>query len=270
VKRVRLGLFLFATGYHPAGWRLREARADGANDPAFLHRIAQTVEQGRFDFFFLGDALATSVDMQTRYPSQMVRLEPFTMMGNIAASTSAVGLVVTANTTYSEPYHLARMLASLDHLSRGRVAWNVVTGAEGRAAWNFGRDRHGDTDERYDRAEEFIEVVRRLWDSWEDDALLRDRGTGEFADPAKVRPIEHRGRFFTVAGPLNVARPPQGHPPIVQAGTSERARDLGARFADIVFTAQTRIPEARAFREDLHERAGSFGREPSPAIRSPR
>jgi N-acetyl-S-(2-succino)cysteine monooxygenase len=269
VKPVRLGLFLFATGYHPAGWRLAGARADGAHDPSFLHRIAQTVERGRFDFFFLGDALATSVDMQHRYPSQMVRLEPFTMMGSIAAATSAVGLVVTANTTYSEPYHLARMLASLDHLSRGRVAWNVVTGADGRAAWNFGRDQHGETDERYDRAEEFLNVVQRLWDSWADGSLPQDRGTGEFADPSKVHPIEHRGRSFSVAGPLNVARPPQGHPPIVQAGTSERARGLGARSADIVFTAQTRIPEARAFRRDVQDRAAAFGREPGRPIVMP-
>lgn len=269
MKRVRLGLFLFATGYHPAGWRLPGARADGAHDPSFLHRVAQTVERGRFDFFFLGDALSTSVDRQHRYPSQMVRLEPFTMMGSIAAATSAVGLVVTANTTYSEPYHLARMLASLDHLSRGRIAWNVVTGADGSAAHNFGKDRHGETDERYDRAEELLEVVTGLWDSWEDGALVHDRATGQFADPAKVHSLDHRGRCFSVAGPLNVARPPQGRPPIVQAGTSERAQALGARFADIVFTAQTRIAEGHAFRADLHARAAAFGRQPGQPIVMP-
>jgi FMN-dependent oxidoreductase (nitrilotriacetate monooxygenase family) len=260
-RQIRLGLFLFATGYHPAGWRLADACADGAEDPGFLHRVAQTVEHGRFDFFFLGDALATSVDMQHRYPSQMVRLEPFTMMGSIAAATWAIGLVVTANTTYSEPYHVARMLASLDHLSGGRIAWNVVTGADARAAQNFGQPRHAETERRYDRAEEFITTVQRLWDSWEDGALPRDRATGCFADAAKVHPIDHRGSCFAVAGPLNVPRPPQGNPPIVQAGTSERARDLGARFADIVFTAQTRIPEARAFRDDLHARARPCGRD---------
>jgi N-acetyl-S-(2-succino)cysteine monooxygenase len=268
-QHIRLGLFLFATGYHPAGWRLPGARADGGQDPAFLHRVAQTVERGRFDFFFLGDALATSVDMQNRYPSQMVRLEPFTMMGSIAAATSAVGLVVTANTTYSEPYHVARMLASLDHLSGGRIAWNVVTGADGRAALNFGHDRHADTDQRYSRAEEFIATVQQLWDSWEDDALPRDRASGVFADPTKVHRVDHRGAFFSVAGPLNVPRPPQGNPPIVQAGTSERARDLGARFADIVFTAQTGIPQARAFRDDLHGRARAYGRDPNGLIVMP-
>jgi N-acetyl-S-(2-succino)cysteine monooxygenase len=268
-KPARLGLFLFATGYHPAGWRLPEARADGAQDPDFLRQIAQTVEAGRFDFFFLGDALATSPDMQDRYPSQMVRLEPFTMMGSIAAVTTSIGLVVTANTTYSEPYHLARMLASLDHLSGGRVAWNVVTGADGRAAFNFGRDQHGDADARYDRAEEFIEVVQQLWDSWEDDALPRDRTSGRFADASRVHAIDHSGAFFKVAGPLNVSRPPQGHPPIVQAGTSDRARDLGARFADIVFTAQTTIPEAVAFRDDLRERAQQFGRSPESVLIMP-
>jgi N-acetyl-S-(2-succino)cysteine monooxygenase len=174
VKRVRLGTVPVRRRLRPGRRRLPEARADGAEAPAFLRRIAQTVERGRFDFFFLGDALATGIEMQSRYPSQMVRLEPFTMMGSIAATTSSVGLVVTANTTYSEPYHLARMLASLDHLSGGQVAWNVVTGADGRAALNFGRDEHGAVDARYDRAEEFIEVVEELWDSWADDALPRE------------------------------------------------------------------------------------------------
>ncbi len=261
-RQARLGLFLFAAGYHPAGWRLPQARADGAVDPAFLHRVAQTVERGRFDFFFLGDALATGVEMQDRFPSQMARLEPFTMMASIAAATRSVGLVVTANTTYAEPYHVARMLASLDYLSGGRVAWNVVTGADGRAALNFGREQHAETEERYDRAEELVAVVQELWDSWEDDALPRDKATGAFADPAKVHAVGHRGRFFSVAGPLNVPRPPQGRPPIVQAGTSERARDFAARVADVVFTAQTAIPEARAFREDLRRRAAAHGRDP--------
>jgi FMN-dependent oxidoreductase (nitrilotriacetate monooxygenase family) len=258
--KLRLGLFLFATGYHPAGWRLPQARADGAFAPAFLHEIARTAERGKFDFFFLGDALATSAEMQYRYPSQMVRLEPFTMMGSIAAATENIGLVATANTTYAEPYHLARMLASLDYLSGGRIAWNVVTGADARAAHNFGRDAHWDTSRRYDYAEEFISLVRALWDSWDDDALPRDKETGTFADPGGVHRLDHQGQFFSVAGPLNVARPPQGHPPIVQAGTSERARDLGAAFADVVFTAKTTIAEAREFRDDVHRRARGFGR----------
>jgi FMN-dependent oxidoreductase (nitrilotriacetate monooxygenase family) len=256
-RTLRIGLFLFATGYHPAGWRLPEARTDGAFDLTFLIELARTVERAKFDFFFLGDGLATDPDMARLYPSQVVRLEPFTMMGAIAAATRDVGLVVTANTTYAEPYNVARMLASLDHLSHGRIAWNVVTGADPLAAFNFGRADHWDTDRRYDQAEEFVAVVRDLWDSWEDDALLRDARSGAFLDPTKVHRLDHVGPHFSVAGPLNVARPPQGHPPLVQAGTSERARQLGARLADVVFTAQTTIEDARAFRTDLRGRAAT-------------
>lgn len=254
-SKLRLGLFLFAAGYHPAGWRLAEARADGAFDLAFLTHVAQTVERAKFDFFFLGDGLASDPGMAALYPSQVVRLEPFTMMGAIAAATRNVGLVVTANTTYAEPYNVARMLASLDYLSHGRIAWNVVTGADPAAAFNFGRSGHWDTDRRYDRAEEFVGVVRDLWDSWEDGALRRDAASGAFVDPDKIHRIEHVGPNFSVAGALNVARPPQGHPPLVQAGTSQRARELGATLADVVFTAQTTIGAARAFRTDLRERA---------------
>ncbi len=261
-RPVRLGLFLFATGYHPAGWRLPEAEAAGATSPAFLHRIAQTVERAKFDYFFLGDGLATSADMQYRYPSQMARLEPFTMMGSIAAATRRVGLVVTANTTYSEPYNVARMLASLDYLSAGRIAWNVVTGADGRAAANFGREEHWATDQRYDRAEEFITVVRQLWGSWEDGALRWDKSTGEFVAGDKVHAIGHQGQSFSVSGPLNVPRPPQGWPPLVQAGTSGRSRDLAARFADIVFTAQPTVGQAQEFRSDIRARARALGRDP--------
>ncbi|MCC3373752.1 LLM class flavin-dependent oxidoreductase [Cohnella sp. REN36] len=261
-RQLHLGLFLFSTGYHPAGWRLPEAVTDGAFDPAFLKSVAQRLEQAKFDFFFLGDALATSADMQHQFPSQMVRLEPFTMIAYLAAVTSKIGLIVTANTTYAEPYHIARLTASLDHLSRGRTAWNVVTGADARAAQNFSRDKHWDNAKRYDYADEFVQVVKDLWDSWEDEAFVRDKASGAFVDGTKVHPLHHRGEQFSVAGPLNVARPPQGQLPLLSAGTSERSQELGARFSSAIFTGQILINEARAFYAGVKGKLAQHGRRP--------
>lgn len=259
-RQLHLGLFLFSTGYHPAGWRLPEAVADGAFDPKFLHRIAKRLEDAKFDFFFLGDALATSTDMQHQFPSQMVRLEPFTMIANIAAVTERIGLIVTANTTYSEPYTVARQTASLDYLSGGRLAWNVVTGMDVRAAQNYSREKHWDNSRRYDYAEEFVKIVQELWDSWEDEAFLRDKESGIFVDGDKVHLINHHGEHFSVAGPLNVARPPQGQIPLLNAGTSERSRELGAKLSSAVFTGQILIELAKSFYADIKTKAEAFGR----------
>ncbi|WP_211326545.1 LLM class flavin-dependent oxidoreductase [Paenibacillus flagellatus] len=261
-RQMHLGLFLFSTGYHPAGWRLPEARADGAFDPAFLHRVAKKLEDAKFDFFFLGDALASSADMQYQFPSQMVRLEPFTMIANVAAVTEKIGLIVTANTTYAEPYHVARMTASLDHLSGGRVAWNVVTGADARAALNFSREKHWDNEKRYDYADEFVDVVKRLWDTWEDEAFVRDKETGVFVDGSKVHAIHHKGDHFAVAGPLNVARPPQGQIPLLSAGTSERSQELGARFSNAIFTGQILLEPAKRFYAGIKSKLAKYGRKP--------
>lgn len=261
-RQLHLGLFLFATGYHPAGWRLPEARTDGAFDAKFLHAVAQTLERAKFDFFFLGDALATSADMQYQFPSQMVRLEPFTMIANIAAVTEKIGLIVTANTTYAEPYHIARQTASLDHLSGGRTAWNVVTGADVRAAHNFSRDKHWDNGKRYDYADEFVDVVKRLWDSWEDEAFVRNKETGVFVDESKVHALRHVGEQFSVAGPLNVARPPQGQIPLLSAGTSERSQELGARFSNVIFTGQIVIDDAKKFYAGIKGKTYKYGRTP--------
>ncbi|MFB9273737.1 LLM class flavin-dependent oxidoreductase [Cohnella cellulosilytica] len=259
-RQLHLGLFLFSTGYHPAGWRLPEAVADGAFDPKFLHRVAQRLEQAKFDFFFLGDALATSADMQHTFPSQMVRLEPFTMIANIAAVTEKIGLIVTANTTYSEPYTVARQTASLDYLSGGRLAWNVVTGMDVRAAQNYSREKHWDNSRRYDYADEFVKIVQELWDSWEDDAFVRDKESGTFVDGSKVHRIDHVGDHFSVTGPLNVARPPQGQIPLLNAGTSERSRDLGAKLSSAVFTGQILIDLAEEFYNEVKSKAEQYGR----------
>jgi len=262
-RQLHLGLFLFATGYHPAGWRLPEAESAGAFDPAFLQDVARKLEAARFDFFFLGDALASSADMQHQFPSQMVRLEPFTMIAYLAAVTEKIGLIVTANTTYSEPYHIARMTASLDHLSRGRVAWNVVTGADVRAALNFSREQHWDNAKRYDYAEEFVGLVKDLWDTWEEEAFVRDKATGEYVDSSRVHPLHHKGGFFSVAGPLNVARPPQGQIPLLSAGTSERSQELGARYSNALFTADIFLDRARDFYAGIKGKLGRYGRDRS-------
>lgn len=259
-RQLHLGLFLFSTGYHPAGWRLPEARTDGAFDPKFLRQVAQTLEKAKFDFFFLGDNLATSPDMQHLYPSQMVRLEPFTMIAHVAAATEKIGLIATANTTYAEPYHIARLTASLDYLSQGRAAWNVVTGADKRAAFNFSREEHWENELRYDYAEEFVKVVKGLWDSWEDDALPRDKTTGVFAIDSKVHALNHKGHHFSVSGPLNVTRPIQGHLPLVSAGTSERSQELGAQYSNIIFTGQIILDESKKFYASVKSKLSKYDR----------
>ncbi|WP_409344619.1 LLM class flavin-dependent oxidoreductase [Paenibacillus sp. MBLB4367] len=268
-RQLHLGLFLFATGYHPAGWRLPEARTDGAFDPKFLREVAQKLEKAKFDYFFLGDNLASSADMQYLFPSQMTRLEPFTMIAHIAAATEKIGLIATANTTYAEPYHIARFTASLDYLSGGRAAWNIVTGADPRAALNFSRDAHWDNAHRYDHAEEFVKVVQGLWDTWEDDALPRDKESGVFADGSKVHQLNHQGRHFQVKGPLNVARPIQGQLPLVLAGTSDRGQDLGAEVANVIFTGQRTIEDAQRFYKSIKGRLPKYGRTPDDMIIMP-
>ncbi|RXZ80990.1 LLM class flavin-dependent oxidoreductase [Paenibacillaceae bacterium] len=259
-RQLHLGLFLFSTGYHPAGWRLPEAVTDGAFDNSFLKRVVQKLEQAKFDFFFLGDALASSSDMQHQFPSQMVRLEPFTMLAYLAAASEQIGLIVTINSTYTEPYHVARMTASLDHISQGRLALNVVTGADARAAHNFSREKHWDNAKRYDYAEEFVGIVKRLWDTWEDDAFVRDKSSGVFVDGEKVHRLDHKGNQFSIAGPLNVARPPQGQIPLLTAGTSERSRELGAAHSSAIFTGDILFEDAKVFYADMKSRLDRHGR----------
>ncbi|MEF2246326.1 MULTISPECIES: LLM class flavin-dependent oxidoreductase [unclassified Paenibacillus] len=260
-RELHLGLFLFSTGYHPAGWRLPEAITDGAFDNKFLKRVARKLEEGKFDFFFLGDRLSSSPEMQHQFPSQMIRLEPFTTLSYLAAATEQLGLIVTVNSTYSEPYHIARMTASLDHISEGRLALNMVTGADPSSAFNFSREKHWDNAKRYDYAEEFVGVVKKLWDSWEDEALIRDKESGYFADSEKVHRLDHKGDHFSIAGPLNVARPPQGQIPLLSAGTSERSRQLGAAYSSAIFTGDILFEEAKKFYADMKSRLRDYGRE---------
>ncbi|WP_019925065.1 NtaA/DmoA family FMN-dependent monooxygenase [Nocardia sp. BMG111209] len=259
-RELHLGLMFWATGTHTAGWRYPGAKADGAFDIAFIQEVTRLVEAAKFDFLFLGDRLATDPALAKTNPAQMSRMEPFTVAAAIAAATSHIGIAVTANPTYYDPYTVARLLGSLDHLSGGRAAWNLVTGADGAAAHNFSRDAHWDTEKRYDWADEFVDVVRDLWDSTEDDAFPRDKVGGRFLDESKLHTIDHVGEHFSVRGPLNVARPPQGQVVLLHAGTSDRSRELGAREADVIFAGQPNLEAAQEYYADVKARAARYGR----------
>jgi FMN-dependent oxidoreductase (nitrilotriacetate monooxygenase family) len=262
-RQLHFGLMFWATGTHSAGWRYPGSRADGAYDIEFIQEMTKVAERAKFDFLFLGDRLATDPAMATTNPAQMSRLEPFVAGSAIAAATTHIGIAVTANPTYYDPFTLARLLASLDHLSKGRASWNLVTGADAIAAANFSRDEHWETEKRYDWADEFVDTVRDLWDSWEDDAFLRDKELGRFIDESKVHAIDHHGRYFDVAGPLNVARPPQGQVILLHAGTSDRSRELGAREADVIFAAGPNFEAAKEYYSDIKTRAATYGRHAS-------
>ncbi|WP_025098381.1 LLM class flavin-dependent oxidoreductase [Burkholderia sp. A1] len=255
-RQMRLGLFLQGAGHHVAGWRHPEAES-GSENFELLRRVVQTAERAKFDMVFLADGLTSGPDA---HPSMAQRFEPLTLLSALAMHTTRIGLAATASTTYSEPYHLARVFASLDRLSGGRAAWNVVTTSYDRTAANFTRGNHPDHAERYEMAGEFVDVVKGLWDSWDEDAVIRDKARGVYFDPAKVHALDHEGRFFRIKGPLNASRPPQGHPVVIQAGSSGPGQDLAARTAEVVFTAQQTLEEAQVFYRDLKGRLAKFGR----------
>ena len=222
------------------------------------------MERGKIDMLFIADSIGTAGadDLETlSHSPQAARFEPFTILSALASVTTHIGLAATCATTYNEPYTVARMFASLDHISGGRAGWNFVTGANREDALNFSRKYHVPHADRYDRAEEFADVVRGLWDSFEDDAILRDKASGRYFDPKKLHVLNHEGKHFQVKGPLSVARPPQGHPILIQAGKSEPARELSARIADAVFTSQPTFEEAHDFYADVKGRMAKFGRE---------
>lgn len=256
-RQMHLGVFVLGTGNHVAGWRMPGA-ADSFQSLAVIQQIARTAERGLFDLLFLGDGLSADPNA---HPSFTARFEPITMLAALAATTTHIGLGATASTTYADPYTVARWFASLDHLSGGRAAWNAVTTSGGKAAANFGR-QHPPHAQRYEVAEEFIDVVRGLWDCWEDDAILADRSTGQYIDPAKVHKLHHKGHFFEVEGPLNIGRCPQGQPVILQAGASEPGQEMAARSADVVFSVVQDLEESRAAYAALKERLPRHGRRP--------
>ncbi len=265
MKRIALGAHFPSMGQHVAAWMHPEAQIDAGHNFRWFVRMAQAAERARFDFVFMADTVGTrDGDMRAlrRWPQYMAHFEPISLMSATAAVTEKVGLVCTASTSYYEPYNVARLFGTLDHISEGRAGWNVVTTANVAASHNFNRDEHYDVADRYGRAREFVEVVKGLWDSWEDDAFLRDRATGEYFDPAKLHRLDHEGRFFKVRGPLNLARPPQGHPVIAQAGASEDGMELAAETAEVVFLSKLRVEDARAFYANVKGRMARYGRAP--------
>ncbi|GAA1003034.1 monooxygenase [Acrocarpospora pleiomorpha] len=260
-EQLHLNLFPMGVGHHEAAWRHPVSTPARILDPRYYHELAQLAERGLFDSIFFGDILA--LGHRIKHNVHTV-LEPITLLSSISAVTERVGLIGTASTTFNLPYNLARMFASLDHLSSGRAGWNIVTSsADPLEAQNFGLEVNVDHAERYEVATEFVDVVVGLWNSWEPDALVMDKASGVFADPAKVRSLDHQGKHFRVRGPLNVPRSPQGSPLLVQAGSSPAGRTLAASRAHAIFTAQQSMEESREFRLDIHRRAAAFGRRPA-------
>lgn len=258
-RQLALNLFIYPGGHHEAAWRYKGSAPQRVFDISYYQDLAQRAEIAKFDavFFADGPALADNI----RYAARP-RVEPITWLSAIAAVTSRIGLIATASTTYLEPYNLARLFASLDHISGGRAGWNIVTTSAPQAAQNFGLPEHPPHNERYERAKEFLDIVTKLWDSWEDDALVVDQASGIFADADKIHPIDHIGKHFRVRGPLNVARSPQGRPVYVQAGSSEDGRAFAARFAEAIFTAHQTLASAQAFYADIKKQARAFDRNP--------
>jgi FMN-dependent oxidoreductase (nitrilotriacetate monooxygenase family) len=261
---MRLGVFVQTPGHHVAGWRHPDAIAGGPN-LALMKHIAATAERGKFDMFFLGDGFATGYG---EHPSTIGKFEPISLLSALAMGTSRLGLAATASTTYAEPYHVARSFASLDHLSGGRAAWNIVTTAYAKSGAVFGR-QHPPHAERYAMAEEFVEACRLLWDSWDDDAFIADKQAGRFVRPGSLHVPDFKGKYFTVEGGLNVPRPPQGHPVLIQAGSSGPGRALATRIADVVFSAQNEVTEARAFYTGLKAQVATSGRRPDDVLIMP-
>jgi FMN-dependent oxidoreductase (nitrilotriacetate monooxygenase family) len=247
---------------HTAAWRYPGAFPDANFNFAHLKRFAQTLERGRFDAFFMADHLALlNMPMQALKRSATVTsFDPLTLLPALAVVTERLGLIATASTTYNEPYHVARKFASLDHLSGGRAGWNLVTSANPLEAKNFGLDEHVEHSTRYRRAREFFDVVTGLWDSWADDAFIRDVESGIYFDPDRLHILDHKGPDISVRGPLNVARPIQGWPVIVQAGASEAGRQIAAETAEVVFTGQNNLADGQRFYADVKGRMEKLGR----------
>ncbi|WP_408590878.1 LLM class flavin-dependent oxidoreductase [Novosphingobium sp.] len=258
-RQLRLGFILHGVGPGWDDWRHPDAQVDASTSLPFYKRQAQVAERGKFDYLFVADSVSINARSSPHY---LNRFEPLTILSALAAVTEHIGLVATSTVSYNEPFNLARQFASLDHISGGRAGWNVVTSwLEGSAA-NYGKEEHLAHDVRYRLAEEYLDVVKGLWDSWEDDALVRDKETGQFLDPDKLHELNHKGEFLKVKGPLNISRSAQGQPVIFQAGSSEDGRNFAAKHAEAIFTHQESLQEGQAFYADIKARARGFGRDP--------
>lgn len=262
-RELHLNAFLMEAGHHEAAWRLPESNPRADFDLEHWIRLARLAEDAKFDSLFLADGPALTGSGAFRPPGQ---LEPFTLLTALSQHTSRIGLIATVSSTYNEPYNLARRLASVDHVSGGRAGWNIVTSAGADEAANFGLVDRPSHAARYERADEFLDVAKTLWDSWEVDAVVADKASGQYADPARIHAIDHVGRHFRVAGPLNVERPPQGHPLLVQAGSSEDGKNFAARHAEAIFTAHQTYERAADFYRDIKARTKAAGRDPDALL----
>ncbi len=264
-RQMRLGAFFNPTGHHVASWRHPRAQADAGINFQHYVEIARTAERAKFDLVFLADNICVrdaNMEAVSRSAQYVANFEPITLLSAISALTSRIGLVATASTSYNEPFHVARKFASLDHLSGGRAGWNLVTSGMEAEALNFNRDVHYQHGERYDRAREFAEVVVGLWDSWDDDAFMRDKELGHFFDPKKLHRLNHKGEHFSVRGPLNIPRSPQGRPVIVQAGGSDDMIAVAAEIAEVIFCAPLTLEQARTFYAAIKGKLDRHGRAP--------
>ncbi len=256
-RQLRLGTILHGASGNMSAWRHPAAVADASINFDFVQETARVAEQGKLDFLFVADGLYIN---EKSIPHFLNRFEPLTVLSALASVTRHLGLVGTLSTSYSEPFTVARQFASLDHLSHGRAGWNVVTSPLEGSAKNFSREKHPDHALRYRIADEYLDVVKGLWDSWEEDAFIRDKASGQFFDPAKLHTLNHHGDFFQVAGPLNIGRTPQGRPIIFQAGASEDGKKMAARHADAIFTHHETLAEAQAFYRDVKQQLEQHGR----------
>lgn len=258
-RQLHLNINALHSGFVPSAWRLPESAPDAFIDVHHYVRLARIAEAGKLDAIFLADnaAIVDQIDFRP-----ITALEPTVLLTAVAAATTHLGVIGTASTSYNEPYNIARRFASLDLVSGGRAGWNVVTTADLPSARNFGLEAVPDHAQRYRRADEFTQLVKDLWDSWEDDAFIGDKATGRFVDLAKVHPVRHRGEFFSVQGPLNLPRSPQGRPVLVQAGASADGRELAARHAEAVFSASQSFEESLDYARGLKQRAEALGRGP--------
>ena len=263
-RKLHFNAFMRPATIHAGGWRYPGSRADTNFNFEQIRYCAERLEAAKFDSFFMADHLAVlNMPMEAlRRSATPTSFEPFTLLSALSMVTTRLGLMATGSTTYDEPYHIARRFASLDHLSKGRAGWNIVTTSNPDASKNFGREDHMEHADRYRRAREFHDVVTGLWDSWAEDAFPRDQETGIFMDPERMHVLDHRGEFFNVRGPLNIARPVQGWPVIVQAGGSDAGRQLAAETAEAVFAAQADLDAGKAFYKDVKGRMKKIGRNP--------
>ena len=272
-RTMKLGFNIVANGAHVAGWRMPDANERAATDIRLWKQLAQAAERARIHFMFWADGIAVRHnardDTELSYNPRIDVFEPLTVIGALAAVTEHLGFVASASTTYNEPFHVARKFASLDYVTEGRVGWNVVTSWSEQEAHNFGLDAHVEHGLRYRRAEEFVDVVFGLWDSWDDDAFIRDKSSGHYFDPARLHTLNHVGEQLKVRGPLNTARPVQGYPIIAQAGSSGPGQDLGARIADLIYTQQKTRAAAAEFYRSVKDHGARAGRDPATMLVMP-